>query len=149
MFHLRYFVAVAEELNFSQAARRLHMATSPLSQRIRDLERELRVELFVRSTHGVRLTPPGAALLPLARNLVDEFNSLTWRVRQAANPPRTTVFVGIPPGLHPVLREKVRLLEQRSADSVELSRWPGSSGDLVTAVRDASLGLALVRLPVT
>jgi DNA-binding transcriptional LysR family regulator len=71
MLHLRYFVAVAEELNFSQAARRLHMAASPLSQRIKDLERELGHELFERTTHRVDLTPAGAALLPMARDILE------------------------------------------------------------------------------
>ncbi|WP_312858278.1 LysR family transcriptional regulator, partial [Pseudonocardia pini] len=57
--HLRYFVAVAEELNFTRAAQRLHMATSPLSQRVRDLERVLGGALFVRGHHRIDLTPLG------------------------------------------------------------------------------------------
>jgi DNA-binding transcriptional LysR family regulator len=65
--HLRYFIAVAEELNFSRAAERMHMAQPPLSAAIRQLERDVGVDLFVRTTREVKLTDAGRAFLQGAR----------------------------------------------------------------------------------
>jgi DNA-binding transcriptional LysR family regulator len=67
---LRYFVAVAEELNFTRAAAKVYLAQQALSLQIRKLEQQLGARLFERSTRHVELTPAGAALLPEARRVI-------------------------------------------------------------------------------
>jgi DNA-binding transcriptional LysR family regulator len=82
--HLRYFIAVAEELNFSRAAERLHMAQPPLSAAIRQLERDLGVDLFVRTTREVRLTDAGRAFLEGARRTLADAERAAEDAKRAA-----------------------------------------------------------------
>ena len=81
--HLRYFIAVAEELNFSRAAERMHMAQPPLSAAIRQLERDVGVDLFVRTTREVRLTDPGRAFLAGARRTLEDADRAAEDARRA------------------------------------------------------------------
>lgn len=92
--HLRYFVAVAEELNFSRAAQRLHMAQPPLSGAIRQLEQELGTDLFLRSTREVSLTEAGRALLEGARRTLTELDRTITAARRAGAGESGSVRIG-------------------------------------------------------
>ena len=80
--HLKYFLAVADELSFVGAARRLGMAQPPLTQRVQRLELELGVKLFDRSHRQIQLTAEGTALVPEARRLLDSANDLHQRINE-------------------------------------------------------------------
>jgi DNA-binding transcriptional LysR family regulator len=81
---LRYFVAVAEELHFGRAAKRIHISGPALSQQIIALEREIGADLFIRDRRSVRLSEAGRALLPDARRMLALADDAKRRVRRAA-----------------------------------------------------------------
>ncbi len=93
--HLRYFIAVAEEGSFHRAARRLCIAQPALSRRVRDLEDELEVALFERSSRGVRLTAAGEVLCTEARQIMAQLETARERTRLAAQGRYGTVNVGL------------------------------------------------------
>lgn len=98
--HLRYFVAVAEELNFTHAAARLRVAQPALSSQIRDLEEELEAILFERGRRGVQLTRAGKAFYVRARNILAQAADAANEARTAAGAITGTLVVGFPSGLH-------------------------------------------------
>ncbi|MEN3360735.1 MAG: hypothetical protein V7637_4717 [Mycobacteriales bacterium] len=83
---LAYFVAVAEELHFGRAARRLGIAQPPLSRAIKQIERRVGVPLLVRSSRSVALTPAGQMLLHEGRKALDAVSAATRRARRAGQP---------------------------------------------------------------
>lgn len=92
--HLRYYVAVAEELSFSRAASRLNISQPPLSRQIRELEEELGIDLFTRTSRSVRLTPAGRAFLPKARTVLHESRSALEEARKWAAGHHETITIG-------------------------------------------------------
>lgn len=92
--HLRYFLAVSEDLHFGRAARRLHMAQPPLSQQIRQLERMVGHDLFVRTSRSVELTPAGEVLRERARRTLEKVEEDVEAVRRVGRGEDGSLTVG-------------------------------------------------------
>ncbi|MFD6157067.1 LysR substrate-binding domain-containing protein [Nocardia sp. NPDC060256] len=139
---LRYFVTVAEELHFGRAAERLHIVQSAVSQQVRQLERELGVELFDRSPRRVVLTEAGAQFLPGARD------ALAAAARAKASitgfVAGTTLRLGTSTGLGDHLD---RIME-RLVPQVRVETVSASTRVRVEQVLDGRLDAAFVRGPV-
>ena len=147
--HLEYFVAVAEELSFTRASRRLHVVQSGVSSAIQGLERELGAALFDRDRHRVTLTEAGRALLPEARATLAAAQAAADAVAEATAGLRGTLSIGTmistgPVGLPVVLG---RFHEQHPGVLVKLRVMPGGSADLAREVISGGLDLALLSLP--
>jgi DNA-binding transcriptional LysR family regulator len=95
--HLRYFIAVAEELNFSHAAAKLCIAQPPLSAQIKALEAELGFPLFIRTKKIVKLSLPGRAFLPRAKEVIASASVVTDSAQQIAKGRRGVLKIGIAP----------------------------------------------------
>lgn len=115
--HLRYFVAVAEALNFTKAATRLHLAQPALSRQVSDLEEELGVDLLKRTSHGVLLTEEGKLFLAEARGLLKDADESIAKVRALARGEFGKLQVGyVPPlDLHLLPRALAEFQNLRSA----------------------------------
>lgn len=140
--HLRFFLAVAEERHFGQAAAALGMTQPPLSQGIQRLERHLGVQLFERDARSVRLTDAGTALLPRADELVAAADRLTAEVGSWSESPTARV------GLTADLEERIAgCVSTLAAGQIRISPLIGGSVELLDQVKDGSLDLAVTRHP--
>lgn len=112
--HFRYFQAVAEELSFSRAARRLHVAQPALSRAVQEVEAELGTPVLERSHHHVRLTPAGAVLLKETASLVERYEETLRRVKRTAAGEEGELRLGyIGPPTQPFLGRLLREYRRR------------------------------------
>ncbi|WP_289393427.1 LysR substrate-binding domain-containing protein [uncultured Duncaniella sp.] len=104
---LRYFTKAAETLNFSDAAKCLNIAQSSLSQQVKQLEDELGTQLFIRSSHSVRLTEAGEMMLPFALRTLHEAESCVDRIHDLQKLLTGTLNIGVTHSFSPILTESV------------------------------------------
>ncbi|HUL58017.1 MAG TPA: LysR substrate-binding domain-containing protein [Anaeromyxobacteraceae bacterium] len=146
--HLRYFLAVAEELHFGRAAARLHIAQPPLSQQIRQLEGELGFALFLRTQRRVRLTEAGAAFREEARSLLERLEQAKAAAGRVARGEAGALAVGfVASATYALLPRLYRRFRERHPD-VALTLEEMSTAEQVDALRAGRIQLGLARPPV-
>jgi DNA-binding transcriptional LysR family regulator len=147
--HLEYFVAVAEERNFTRAAARLHVVQSGVSAAIKALEHELRAPLLERTSKRVTLTDAGAALLPKARAALDAVLAARDAVGEVRAGLRGTLRIGTltSVGLIDIPALLGEFHRTHPAVTLQLTVSPSGSAGLVDALTDGGLDLAIVSLP--
>ena len=145
--HLRYLVAVAEELHFGRAAIRLNISQPPLSQQIRQLEEELGVRLFQRTKREVRLTEAGKRVVDEAYQVLGRMEHFCNVAARAGEGEIGHLSVGVPLGVHEVLVDTLRLLGQEHPGlRIELRYM--TTGSQIEALREGSIGIGFLNLPV-
>ena len=145
--HLRYFVAVAGELNVRRAARRLHVSQPPLSRQIHDLEDELGTKLFDRTNKKLTLTPAGETFLKEARQILTQVQRAAQRAQAASRGEAGQLSIGIlspigglflPPAIR-AFRERFPVVDLTVADLLPEEQ--------IAALMDRRMDLGFVPLP--
>jgi DNA-binding transcriptional LysR family regulator len=146
--HLRYFLAVAEELNFTRAAKRLNMAQPPLTQQIKALEAEMGVTLFDRTGYRVELTDAGRAFMPQVARILADVRSAVTIAKRAALGDVGHVRVGFTESasFNPRVTAAFRNF-RTSYPEVEVSLEESPSTVLAAALREGRIDAAFVRPP--
>jgi DNA-binding transcriptional LysR family regulator len=145
--HLRYFVAVAEELHFRRAAERLYVAQPAVSEQVRKLEAELGVRLFDRTHRSVTLTTPGVALLEEARRVLHQADVAQRAARNAGRRELGRLRIGYLPDAMPPAVPKALSHFRNAAPSIGIVMETGRPLQLIDDIRQGRLDLAIVSLP--
>jgi len=146
--HIRYFVAVAEELHFRRAAERLRISQPPLSLQIRELERELGAVLFERSRQKVALTLAGRCFLQHARQILEDVKSATNSVRRAADGEIGELRIAFTQSFEflPLLPETIHRFRARFPE-VTFALRQMASAEQLAAVVNRTIDLGISRKP--
>jgi DNA-binding transcriptional LysR family regulator len=148
MQHLRCFVAVAEELHFGRAAKRLNLSPSPVSRSIRELESEVGHALFERHYHSVRLTEEGMRLLPESLAILKQFDGLMVKLRDEARCAPAVFRFGLTPLTLPAIIDRVTNQLHCALADTKIDITMGLSCESLSSLKRGELDMALVHLPV-
>ncbi len=146
--HLRYFVAVAEALNFTKASARLRVAQPALSRQMTDLEDEIGVDLMKRSPRGVTLTAEGKLFLDEVRELLKRADESVEKVRALARGEYGELHVGYAPSPTVEILPPALAAFQKAVPRVKVLLHDLSSDELIAGLQNGTLELAIMVQPV-
>ena len=145
--HLRYFVAVAEELHFRRAAERLHMSQPPLSQQIRALEEEVGATLLLRNQRRVELTAAGAAFLVRAREILAAVEDAAREARRVQRGEVGRLAVGfVGSAMYSFVPELLRAFREQCPD-IALRLHELGTTEQLRQLEDGRLDVGFLRPP--
>jgi len=145
---LASFAALADELHFTRAAARLHVAQPALTKRIQQLERALGVRLFVRTRRSVRLTSEGEVLLEKARQVIRAAEDLTATARRLSDGEQGRLRIGFTPSApHHVLPALMETFRRQHPD-ISCVLAEASSEDQIRQILEGDLDVGILRPPV-
>lgn len=145
--HLRYFVAVAEELHFGRAARRLGITQPPLSLQIQRLEANLGVTLFERTNRRVQLTPAGRTLLEEGKHLIADFMTVADAARRAARGETGSLTVAFAASVMFLALPSIIQTFRQQFPNVRLELRELPTGPQLSALRAGELDIGFLRQP--
>ncbi len=143
---LRYFAKVAETLNFSEAARVLHITQSTLSQQIKQLECELGTPLLTRSSHKVALTEAGELILPHVKLSLHEADSCSERINDLNEITTGSLSIGVTYSFSPILTETL-LLFMRQYPKIKLNIFYKPMNELMVLLKERTVDFVLAFKP--
>ena len=145
--HIRYFMAVAEEKNFTRAAEKLLIAQPPLSRQIQDLEEELGTKLFVRSPHSITLTSEGELFLQYAKQILELVNRSQEDIREVKEGLQGMLYIASVEGCGPRLFAKWIKSFKEKYPHVQYNLWNGNTDDVVARLEKGLCELAMITAP--
>ncbi|MBQ8184628.1 MAG: LysR family transcriptional regulator [Lachnospiraceae bacterium] len=145
--HIRYFMAVAEELNFTRAAEKLCIAQPPLSRQIQNLEEELDAKLFIRHPRSLQLTEEGIRFKQYAKQILSLVDKSAEEVREMGKGLQGTLYLASVEGRGPWLFSEWIAGFQALHPHVQYTLWNGNSDDVTERIRNRLCDLAIIVEP--
>lgn len=146
--HLRYFIAVAQDLSFTRAAERLHIVQPSLSQQIQRLEEIVGTPLFYRSKHHVELTEAGRVFLQQAQEILEVTDRAFTTARKAARAEIGQLIIGFVPGTERDIFPRILPELKERCPDIELSLRGMSSPDQIAALLSSEIHVGFLRGPI-
>lgn len=145
--HLRYFLVLAEELNFTRAAERLLIAQPPLSRQIKDLEEELGTPLFIREHHSMRLTEEGVLFREYASRIVSLSDQSVSDIKNISRGVQGTLYLAEVEGKGPRLMAEWIAGFSEIYPEVKYTLWNGNSDEVVNRIHKGLSDVAVIMEP--
>ena len=144
---LQYFIAVAEELNITRAAERLHMSQPPLSAQIKALETELDTQLFIRGKRRLQLTETGQLLYRRAKEIISLSEKTRSEIFSMGAGMRGTISIGLVEGMAPDIAAEWFAGFLELYPNIRFRILDGSTDDLLEKLRSGIISLAVITSP--